>query len=139
MKELKMFKFLENILNKFKKNIDVLSNEYKIDCILNRVAKEYHLQNKDEIKDHNYDRHLLYNQDRAILKECEKIMKKLELTYYFEDDAMGAQFFIIYDKNKKKLFTTDATCFASKLINYSLYMKLLDYEKYNKVREIKKI
>ena len=38
-----MFKFLENILNKFKKNIDVLSNEYKIDCILNRVAKEYHL------------------------------------------------------------------------------------------------
>ena len=81
----------------------------------------------------------MYNQDRAILKECEKIMKKLELTYYFEDDAMGAQFYIIYDKNKNKLFTSNATCFASKYVNYSLYMKLLDYEKYNKVREIKKI
>ena len=126
---LDIFVIIKIILNKFKKSIDTLSYEHKIDCIIAKVAKEYHLQNKDKIKDHNYDSDLSYEQDRAILKECEKIMKELELTYYFEDDAMGAQFYIIYDKNKNKLFTSDATCFASKYINYSLYMKLVDYQK----------
>ena len=121
-----MFSFLKKI---FKDKVDKNSNEYKINLILDKVENDYFLQNKSEIKDHNYYNHLHYNQDRILFEECKKLMKKLNLTYFFEDDAMGAQFYIIYDKNKNKLFTSNATCFASKYVNYSLYLKLLDYEK----------
>lgn len=121
-----MFSFLKKI---FKDKVDKNSNEYKINLILDKVENDYFLQNNSEIKDHNYYNHLHYNQDRILFEECKKLMKKLNLTYFFEDDAMGAQFYIIYDKNKNKLFTSNATCFASKYVNYSLYLKLLDYEK----------
>lgn len=121
-----MFNCIKNL---FKLKVDKNSNEYKINLILDKVSNDYYSQNNSELKDHNYYNHLYYCQDKALFKECEKLMKKLELTHYFEDDAMGAQFYIIYDKNKNKLFTSNATCFVSKLLNYSLYIKLLDYEK----------
>lgn len=121
-----MFAFIKTL---FKDKVDKNSNEYKINLILEKVSNDYYIQNSSEKKDHNYYNYLHDNQDRILFKECEKLMKKLELTYYFEDDAMGAQFYIIYDKNKKKLFTSEATCFTSIYKNYSLYMKLLDYEK----------
>lgn len=90
----------EYIKNFFSKN----KTDKKFFNLINKIKNEQMVLFKKENGNkedytgykHNWDYAYHMKCESVIKEEAIKLSKELNLTYYFEDDAMGAQFYIIY-------------------------------------------
>lgn len=97
----------ESVLNFFRRSKEEKQFHKIIDKIKTEQLKE-HIKEKglQQKYDHNWEYFYRCRCEDKIHQESLKLMNELNLTFYFEDDAMGAQFYTIY-KDKISIGTNN--------------------------------
>jgi hypothetical protein len=96
--------------------------------LINNIKKEtlaLYIKEKgpQENNDHNWEYFFIKKYEKNIHQESLKLMQELNLTFYFEDDAMGAQFYTVYKDNVS--IGTNVEYYSSRILNLTQEESLL--------------